>query len=353
MEKICLSTGYKSVDVLVWNINGIGDKLGDPDIHALIKVHDIVTFTETMKDKHCEIDIPGYCMFHFARKTRHKNDKRASGGGGGGGWFRGGWGGGCRGGWGGGWVGGGGWWGCLVLIHNTLVKYVSIEHTNQYVVWATVKSHPAITHIRFMYIPPIGAVATGESSPFSELQNEILARCSTRRVVLCGDFNSRTAEILDMNLDGKFKISPLYSETRSNRDQTVYTYGRKLIDLCRDNDILILNGRTRLHETHKNDGFTCIRHNGCSVIDYAISHVEAIASLSNFKVVEKLMESDHTPLSFKMEVLFGKRRAICGKANDRFSCYKWNCERMALYLEACNAAPVYNEWHWQQFQENE
>ena len=94
------------------------------------------------------------------------------------------------------------------------------------------------------------------------------------------------------------------------------------------------------HLAHENDGFTCIRHNGCSVIDYAISHVEAIASLSNFKVVEKLMESDHTPLSFKMEVLFGKRRAIRGKANDRFSCYKWNCERTALYLEACNAAPA-------------
>ena len=154
-----------------------------------------------------------------------------------------------------------------------------------------------------------------------ELQNEILARCSTGRVVLCVDFNSRTAEIRDMNLDGKLTISPLFNETRSNRDQTVNTYGRKLIDLCRDNDMLILNGRTRRDETHKNDGFTCICHNGGSVVDYVISHVEAIASLSNFKVVEKLMESDHTPLSFKMEVLFGKRRAIRGKANDIFSCY--------------------------------
>ena len=293
----------------MWNINGNGDKLGDPDIHALIKEHDIVTFTETMKDKHYEVDIPGYCTFHFARKTRHKNAKRASGG-------------------------------FLVLIHNTLVKHVSIEHTNQYVVWATVKSYPAVTHIGFVYIPPIGAVATGESCPFSELQNEILTRCSTGRVVLCGDFNSRTAEIRDMNLDGKFTISPLFSKNRSHRDQTVNTYVRKLIDLCRDNDMLILNGRTGLDETHKNDGFTCIRDNGSSVVDYVISHVEAIASLSNFKVVEKLMKSDHTPLSFKMEVLFGKRPTIRGKANDIFSCYKWNCERRALYLEACNAAPA-------------
>ena len=143
-----------------------------------------------------------------------------------------------------------------------------------------------------------------------------------------------------MNLDSKFIISPLFSETGSNWDQTVYTYGRKRIDLYRDKGTLILNGRTQLDETHEIDGFTCICHTDCSVVDFVIFHAKAIISLSNFKVVGKLMELDHTPLSFKMEVLFNKRRAIRGKANDMFSCYEWNCERKAPYFEACNAAPA-------------
>ena len=41
---------YRDVKIC-WNINGLGDKLGFQDLHEMIKSHDIIAFTETIKDK--------------------------------------------------------------------------------------------------------------------------------------------------------------------------------------------------------------------------------------------------------------------------------------------------------------
>ena len=68
--------GYPdAMNILAWNINCIGDKLGDPDIHELIKHNDAIDLTETMKGMHYQIDKPGYTSWPFARRTRHKSAK--------------------------------------------------------------------------------------------------------------------------------------------------------------------------------------------------------------------------------------------------------------------------------------
>ena len=59
VNKICMPSAT-NVSVLTWNINGIADKLGDPDIHALFQNYDVIVLLETMKDKHFVINIPGY-----------------------------------------------------------------------------------------------------------------------------------------------------------------------------------------------------------------------------------------------------------------------------------------------------
>ena len=48
------------ISILSWNINGIGDKLGDPDVHKLIKDYSVIALSETMKGKSNSMDIPGY-----------------------------------------------------------------------------------------------------------------------------------------------------------------------------------------------------------------------------------------------------------------------------------------------------
>ena len=230
-----------------------------------------------MKDKHYEIDIPGFINWHFARESRHKNAKRASGG-------------------------------FLVLVKQHLNQYISVEQTNQYVVWLSFKSHPII-HIGFVYIPPIGTTSTRDTCPFDDLQDEIVSKRCTGQLYISGDFNSRTAEIRDIDMYRDFPGNMLLCKHRLNNDKVTNTYGRKLIDLCRNNEMAILNGRVRIDgNLNRSNCYTCIRYNGSSVVDYVIAQIEALKIMTNFEVLEKLVESDHTPLSLTLEMVLDKPR---------------------------------------------
>ena len=197
-----------------------------------------------MKDKHFEIDIPGFISWHCARESRHENAKRASGG-------------------------------FLVLVKQHLNQYISVEQTNQYVVWLSFKSHPII-HIGF-FLPPIGTTSTRDTCPFDDLQDEIVSKRCTGQVYISGDFNSRTAEIPDIDMYRDFPGNMLLCKHRLNNDKVTNTYGRKLNDVCRSNEMAILNGRVRIDgNMNRSNCYTCIRYNGSSVVDYVIAQIEAL-----------------------------------------------------------------------------
>ena len=300
-----------AVSLLTWNINGIADKLGDPDIHTLIKKYDVIALLETMKDKHYEIDIPGFINWHFARESRHKNAKRASGD-------------------------------FLVLVKQHINKYISVEQTNQYVVWLSFKSHPII-HIGFVYIPPIGTTSTRDTCPFDDLQDEIVSKRCTGQVYISGDFNSRTAEIRDIDMYRDFPGNMLLCKHRLNNDKVTKTYGRKLIDLCRSNEMAILNGTVRIDgNLNRSNCYTCIRYNGSSVVDYVIAQIEDLKIMTHFEVLEKLVESDHTPLSLTLEVVLDKPRTEQRRGRDVPYYYKWNPGNKQAFLEAFNATVTQN-----------
>jgi hypothetical protein len=54
---------------------------------------------------------------------------------------------------------------------------------------------------------------------------------------------------------------------RQNRDASVSSWGRKLLNLCCDAGLFILNGRTPSDELRE---FTCLANGGCSIIDYIV-----------------------------------------------------------------------------------
>ena len=66
--------------ISVWNIHGLSDKLGDPDIQNYIKEFHIVAFTETKKSKDYKPSYLGYIAEHFARTNVHEKAKSASAG---------------------------------------------------------------------------------------------------------------------------------------------------------------------------------------------------------------------------------------------------------------------------------
>ena len=110
--------------------------------------------------------------------------------------------------------------------------------------------------------------------------------------------------------------------------------------------MFILNGRTRSQKTTKDSKFTCIRYNGSSVVDYVIAQVDSLKMVAQFQVLEKLIESDHKPLSLTLNVELNKRHAIRDREYALSYCYKWNIYNDLTYLEAFNstaAQKIYQE----------
>ena len=225
-----------------------------------------------MKGQHYSAEFPVYISWHFPRSARHKSTKRDSGG-------------------------------FLVFLRERLNLHVTVSHTNEYVVWLTFNNTDATnTHIGFVYIPPNYSKVHIDRDPFEDLQREIETKWATGRVILAGDFNARTAELRD--IDKNIKIDNhtpgiLLNDNRENDDKLINTYGRKLIDLCKSNSMIILNGRTRCKRGCNDKGYTCYRYNGSSLVDYTIAELDIIGQITQFEIGEKWHESDNCPIDFK------------------------------------------------------
>ena len=81
---------------------------------------------------------------------------------------------------------------------------------------------------------------------------------------------------------------------RNSKDKTVNTRGKELLDICKINDFLIMNGR----KTGDIAG-NCTSHqwNGSSVVDYAIVPNKFANKIQNFHVDQFIpWLSDHSPI---------------------------------------------------------
>ena len=115
----------RNIRALSWNINGLENKMTDPDLVAFIRNYDIIFFIETMKGNDFTLAIPGYKFHHVSRKHKHKNACRASGG-----------------------IG--------ILTSNKYANLTRIDHTYDYLVWLTLATDCCQKNIKIgcAYIPP-------------------------------------------------------------------------------------------------------------------------------------------------------------------------------------------------------
>ena len=125
--------------------------------------------------------------------------------------------------------------------------------------------------------------------------------CSQGYVYISGDFNSRTSDYYDYFHFDRYICPHMYDNdlidipTRLNMDRTIDSYGRKLLDLCCNTGLLIVNGRLYNDRTGE---FTCCSNNGLSTVDYLLTSYECFSLLSNFTVLHFNEFSDHAPLHF-------------------------------------------------------
>ena len=126
--------------------------------------------------------------------------------------------------------------------------------------------------------------------------------CST-----CGDFNARTADkedfvhrdVYDVLLPEdvpRYAPLPESIKQRSSCDVKCNQFGHKLLKLCQDANLLILNGRISGDECGKLTCHTCTGV-GHSVVDYFIASPQLLDQVVSLNVQDLMPDSDHCPLT--------------------------------------------------------
>ena len=109
---------------------------------------------------------------------------------------------------------------------------------------------------------------------------------------------------------------------RNSEDKTVNNFGRRLLNLCRATNLVILNGRTISDSARS---LTFQNHLGASVIDYAVADNRAFDVVTDFNVGALNEFSDHAPIYITL-------RAQDLNGNNTFSdCYN-GCIEPSYYI---------------------
>jgi len=167
-----------------------------------------------------------------------------------------------------------------------------------------------------MYIPP-------ENSPHSDIctfdviEQDVLELKSTYDCNLCifGDANARTGDLDDFILIDRYQVketNPVHEEImhecclsenelnnlninlkRTSQDGKHNKYGRRLLDLCKVLNLLIVNGRAG--EDSRIGKLTC---KNASVVDYFICSPQLFPAIHQFKVdtFDPTLSDAHNPL---------------------------------------------------------
>ena len=261
--------------------------LGDKDVQDFLKKYDIIILAETMKKADYEVKFPNYKSFHHARNCKHPKAKRYGGG-------------------------------ILILVSKILSKHVKIEPRLEHLLWLNIFNKH---HIGILYIPPESSTYAAGSGIdyYGSLYAEIERKMSHNNLVyLCGDGNARTAELIDFLPDEIGSDYQPLTSVRVNCDKTVNKYGRKLIDICKNTGLQILNGREPFQNaTNK---FSCHKWNGKSCPDTFLTLPCAVKYIENLEILDRRVESDHNPLSF------------CIRDNFTLNCPRSSCYGPAKYI---------------------
>ena len=220
------------------NVGGLRSKLKSPDFMKMICQCDIVAVQETNLRDYDDFEIPDFALYYQNRSI--SLTKRRSGG-------------------------------TAFLVKRRLCQYVLGIKGESFLVQGLLISKDLLNidhdiYCGNVYIPPLGSRFSSKN-PFRELQAEI-AHCRDTPILLLGDFNARTGSLSDG-----------YPMKRRNADVArPNKYGEQMIEFCKNNALMILNGR--FGEDLKSPKPT--RHK--SAIDYCVSSVAIRDIIQDFSV---------------------------------------------------------------------
>ncbi|ESO99838.1 hypothetical protein LOTGIDRAFT_173496 [Lottia gigantea] len=208
-----------------------------------------------------------------------------------------------------------------------------------------------------VYIPPVGSIFyenKDTNCSISLIESaicDIWSKYCNIDILIMGDMNGRTGTIPDVIQENDATHIPsldaCYTEhyqqvdvgQRNNKDTVINQFGKYIIDLCCDNELVILNGR----KTSDMKGeFTYISANGASVIDYILSSPRLCLLISDFEVL-KCDISKHLPISCKIRV----NSSVYLKQNNVSLCsnfvYRWKTQKSDNFKTLVNSPELHNQ----------
>lgn len=251
------------------NVCGLKTRMNYPEFTKLIQKYDIVCVSETKLDKYDIIECKDYT---FYSKPRTEAYKRKSGG-----------------------IG--------FFVHSRLIdRVVTLESDCEYIFWLklSISNHNEVV-IGAIYIPPETS-SFYNADEFHKFETEVSNKCTSfENVMLTGDANSYTSDLLDFTetdvfITEMFEFDNVLPSThdplhllnelkiplkRVSKCSKVNRSGLKLIEMCKQNNMFILNGR---YGKDRNPGSFTFRN--LSVIDYSICSGTLLKYLTNFEVIE-------------------------------------------------------------------
>ena len=295
-------------------MQGLVKKLIDPDFFDYINSYDILFFTESWCNKYSNIDIQGYTVYSCPRPKCSKRAKRDSGG-------------------------------IAIYCKNKLIDGLEIvKMDDKGIVWLKLKSSffnfENDHYFCVCYIPPeksklyTDMCALQDFDYFDKIADDIRYYNNLGEVFLCGDFNSRTGLMsdvieqtgLDRYVDLPPSNDPCSITVRKSDDKSVNTFGYKLINLCKESELCIVNGRLEPGR------FTFQSGQGNCVLDYFIAKASNFKFIKNIEVEGLTEFSDHCPIN----VSFSFYKEV-ENDDDTFSDKLfWDASKSDYLLEALN-----------------
>ena len=238
--------------------------------------------------------------------------------------------------------------GISIYFKNEHSKYIKKNDTDsEYVLWVAIDKKKLLCTeenciLGAVYVPPESSNYFSEDE-FTIFENEITRFCSTHKyVLLADDYNARTSIMRDYTqkddfLADMFDFDPDTSEffsqaskleqygitlNRHSQDKHTNNNGYKLTDLCKNNNLFILNGQ---FDGGKNVGKFTFRQS--FVIDYVIASADMFQHLRSFSVLETdtIFSDGHSIIrcsfspSLKNEANQTHKFQSSRKWNDKFS----------------------------------
>ena len=306
---------------------GLRKRSNYPDFFEKFENFDIVCFLEAKIDTTDIIPFPGFTAFQQPRKQTFI---RRSGG-------------------------------IIVYVKDDLAKYVTkIETESDYVMWLTLDKSLFHSNENYIlgavYIPPESSSYYNDDEML-QLDSEITSFCSSNEfVMLTGDFNSRTSsypdyieidDFLTEMFDFDSETTEFFShinkleclnilKNRCSQDRHVNNNGNKLLNLCKNNNLFIANGRIGQDKSVGKFTFKTV-----SVIDYTIATASMFKHLLNFDVIEldPLFSDGHCLLqtTLKRAQVYKQQPNI---QNNDCHIPRWNCKFSDSFASNINLQAV-------------